>query len=61
MTKHPSEGGKSPGDKGSKPGKPGVKSDTYSQVPDKDSDNVKGGRMGRTTLNPTGSDGCCGG
>ena len=62
MTKQP-EGGKTPNDKSSKPGKPGVKSDTFSQVPDKDSANVKGGRMasGRTTLNPTGSDGCCGG
>ena len=62
MTKQP-EGGKTPNDKSSKPGKPGVKSDTFSQVTDKDSANVKGGRMGsgRTTLNPTGSDGCCGG
>lgn len=41
--------------------KPQVKSDTFSQTPEKDADNVKGGRMGRATLNPTSSDGCCGG
>ncbi len=60
MTKQP-DGSKKPDDKSGKPGKPQVKSDTFSQVSDKDSANVKGGRMGRTTLNPTGSDGCCGG
>ena len=67
MSKQP-DGGKAPNDKSSKPGKPGVKSDTYSQVPDKDSDKVKGGMMApvrgvvgrKATLDPTDTSGCCG-
>ena len=51
---------KSPKETNSKPGKLEIKSDTFTQVPDADSDKVKGGmRSERPTLNPTGSDGCC--
>lgn len=41
----------------------GVKGDAFRKLTDKESDKVAGGRMasGRPTLNPTGSDGCCGG
>lgn len=60
MSKQP-DGGKAPNDKSSKPGKPGVKSDTYSQVPEKDSEKVKGGMSSRkATLDPTETSGCCG-
>jgi hypothetical protein len=64
MTKPPERG------KANNPsGKPAVKSDTYTQVPDKESENVKGGvlqdpliRTGRkATLDPTDTNGCCGG
>ena len=52
---------KSPKEPNSKPGKLEIKSDTFTQVPDADSDKVKGGRMRSEgpSLNPTGSDGCC--
>jgi hypothetical protein len=62
MTK-PSQGGNAPKDTSAKPDKPGVKSDTMTQVTNQDSEKVKGGMRpkGQTTLNPTGSEGCCGG
>jgi hypothetical protein len=50
-------------DTSAKPAKPAIQSDTFTQVPDSDSENVKGGmlpRGGRVTTKPTGSDGCCG-
>ena len=53
---------KSPKETKGQPGKLEIKSDTFTQVPEADSDKVKGGAMPRgerPTLNPTGSDGCC--
>lgn len=58
MTMKPED--KTPAETSSKPGKLEIKSDAFTQVPDADSDKVKGGlRAEKPTLNPTGSDGCC--
>ncbi|MCE9603113.1 MAG: bacteriocin [Gemmatimonadetes bacterium] len=40
-----------------------VKGDAFKKLTDKELDKVTGGRpmRGQTTLNPTSSDGCCGG
>jgi hypothetical protein len=57
-------GAPKPTKKDSKTSKPAVKGDVLRTLSDEDLDKVAGGarpRGGKTTLNPTSSDGCCGG